>query len=500
VNLREKRPFHFLEDSKVFYSVISFLILVIVPIWSLGLAKQLWLDETWTLRLALESTSLAELCKSYSNHYITLLTMFFIGFTKHWSLYRIPAFLSGALALITIAVISSKLHGRLSAYFTLALFGTSCFLMVQSTEARGYTGVVFHSLVAYYLLLKSPWQESFKYRMLFALNAALGLLSLSIFVLFFAPAMLWCGAFASWKTSISVGQKIKHLFEMTCLPFILISPVFLLGGKAQFSATGDDTNNITSAINGFLQLLLEQNSGTWLFWVTLIVFLGFVLYSIVVRLRSPDWRNAVLDLLLLTFPLAGLLILNPTAVYDRHFATLFPFLYLCFASAFSMGIYKNKIIASLGLLAFAAVIYFNCKGIGEFLLKGRGTYLEVLEQIARGDKDNEITLYSDQPKRFGMVFWYYAHFIPGEKKFIIKDIFQTPSLEKNPARWIVLLDFEKDPRDPTKIKILRVHGVHYELQALYPKFSSGWNTYLYKMADRKLPLKISGLTGAKEQD
>ncbi len=129
---------------------------------AIGLGRDLWLDEVLTL-VDVVRRPLAEILTDYSSDNLHLLhavaaRLTVVLFGESAVALRLPAVLFGLASLAATWRLARLVGGRREALFTVALLVFSYHHVWFSQNARGYTGLLFATVLATELLLRGLWR------------------------------------------------------------------------------------------------------------------------------------------------------------------------------------------------------------------------------------------------------------------------------------------------------------------------------------------------------
>ena len=249
---------------------------------------------------------------------------------------RMPAFLMGLLAVLLTYALARRLkpggQAGLLAALSMAVFP---YLILYSTNARGYTLIVALTLLAGWVGLEIVRELTAGKVALLALISALGMFAM--------PSMLVgaAGVFC-WLTALLFLQRIsirKFLLEFM-LPYgflsgiftlILYTPVILVAGGLKpvianryvESQTWPDffTNLMPQSLKTLQELARDVPTPV------LVIGLGLVLAGLVVAVRKRDWQTALMLPGLLIGSLA-VMFFQHTNLYSRTWIFALPFIFI----------------------------------------------------------------------------------------------------------------------------------------------------------------------------
>ena len=201
-----------------------------------GVDSQLWYDEVKTLLLSVRP-GFPEIVTHFesNNHHplYSVLAHFSISaFGEHpWSL-RLPAVLFGVASVPMLYVFAASSAGRLAATLSAGLLAVSYHHIAFSQNARGYTMLLFFTLLTSWLLLKALKEPSARLWVFYAIAATLGAYTHLTMVYIVAGHGLVVGA--NWLATM----KSRVDFRPLLLPFIAFAlyAVLTLGLYAPYFA------------------------------------------------------------------------------------------------------------------------------------------------------------------------------------------------------------------------------------------------------------------------
>lgn len=172
-------------------------------------------DESWTYLLYVNQSWLAVFNYSAPNNHVLnsiLIKIFTTIWGGHPEVIRLPAFIFGIAAVPLGYVLGKKLNGF--GYFAALVLAIFPYLILFSTNARGYAGLVFFTLL--FLIVGYEYTQKKNKRMLFylALISALGTLNLPIMIY-----PVFCGTL--WVVYLLKNSKYKNteIIKFYIFPF-----------------------------------------------------------------------------------------------------------------------------------------------------------------------------------------------------------------------------------------------------------------------------------------
>jgi hypothetical protein len=458
-----------------------------------GAADSLWLDEIWSLNIALGlpsgaapsfgamlRQSIAENC-----HLLTASWMFVVGDTAHGWIYRLPSLLFSVLSLGLATRLGQELEGPRGRWLYALVFGCSYFLIEYGTEARGYSGVAFHCLVGFAILqrdLARPTRPRI-WNWIFGVNALLGLLSHPVFLAFLAGAGAWSCFRIAVETRFGDRRFIVASLERFALPTLLGIALMRSGLSLETRASGVD-----STLGEVTVDFLHYGFGAPL-WSLVPFATALALAVFVVRaLQSADDDDERSSLRLQTFlvaaPFLMLAVSSSDVLYARFLTPALPFLYMLVIRGVLRTYDRLESFRAPAKLLLALFLLGQGTLLVPFVEDGRGHYLAALQQIAASDPSPVIRVGVDHPFRTGTLIDYFATKLTPPRRFE-KLRLKWVSAATRP-NWLLLHRVEDDEWTPQSA--LERPGIRYELQSSFRKFGpSGCHWYLYRLTEPRAP-------------
>lgn len=448
----------------------------------IDLGDTLWFDELWSRRDALNASSAGELLRvalAQNSHLLVAFWMDWLGASAPAWLYRLPSFVYSALTLLLAIALGRDLEGPRGAWIYACVFGLSAFLIHYGTEARGYSGLLFHSLLGFSLLsrsldaaARSPVRGG-----LFGVNALFGLLSHPIFGAFLSGAGLWLALrlLRGLARTRSVDRALLgYAVSALGLPASAVLATRAAGVALQTQPDGPEA----SLLQVWLQFLhygfgVPESVPSAIACTVALGALSLLAYASASD-RLQRSRVELLALLAIA-PIAVLALSGSSVLYPRYLAPALPCLYvLGIRGALALCDRSAQVrwaVTALLLLYFTG----QASVLVPMLRHGRGQYLEALREMAARDASALIRVGVDQPFRNAMVIDYFATKLDEPRRFEVVPLWTI--LETQP-RWILfhrIADEGPTPDDP-----LHDFGLRYERVGTYAKSGpSGWHWFLY---------------------
>lgn len=241
-------------------------------------------------------------------------------------LMRVPAFLFGLAGLGLFYAITKKKFGGLTALAALALFGAIEPIIYYGYIARGYSMLVFFSLVAIYFWLKDPSFSRTWPAVFFMLMMSLGIYTIPshlyfMFAFSVGVALMYMGKKVFWKTMLrlvllNLGAILVSI--MAYMPIINRQGIKVLISNKYVEAR--DWISLSEWLEHF-----SQTSEYYLFFSWGIFALGALAVVVVVKRKQMSALGLMSSAVLLTVFIIPLL--HRTLPFHRVWIFLTPFLF-----------------------------------------------------------------------------------------------------------------------------------------------------------------------------
>jgi hypothetical protein len=443
--------------------------------------NDLWMDEIWSLELVRElHSAFGVFTQTHhdNNHYLNSLFIYFVGQHGNWPGYRIPAIIFGLGAIVLAWFIGAR-QDKSTAFFSTLLVSFSYVLILYSSEARGYSPLIFFCFLCFLVLqsfLENPrWQLAG----LFSLSAILGFTSHLTFLIFLCASLVWF-----WARLLRLKFSIPTIIGWTpacyAAPFIYLVALYFLDIR-QLQIGGGTPISVLDGYRATLAWALGGPNVPWLQRLTEAISVAGLLaaFVILIRERSDKWIFFLGAIVII--PLAMPLFEHGTLHYVRYFIVALGFLLLLFGRVlgwlFQSG-RAGKISCALLCLLFAAL---NLWDVGSLLKYGRGHIAEAVNFMAQNAKEQPVSFGGEQDFRTQFMLGFYWREMMGDKPANYYDHDHWPT---EGPEWVV---FHKEsftqPVPPGK-RFTDKFRNWFELVRTYPTAPlSGVHLFLY----RKIP-------------
>jgi hypothetical protein len=435
----------------------------------------LWFDELWSLvRAELVERPLDVLAKRElqhdNNHWLTTLAFHWIGPGATPLVYRAQSWLASVLGLALLGRIAWR-RSSTAGLFALALAAPSFLLVLYGSEARGYSGAVLASLLAFALVERDEaWCRSARAPLLWC-TALFGIASHLTFLYGYAALIAW-HAVTAWRAPAR-GAALRRFAAFHALPCLGIAMLavttlrhIVIGGGPRFTAP-----EVALETMGWV---FGAPTGSRWSLVALAATALVVVVESALRWRERDPSALHLPLLLLT---PGILICvrEPEVLYPRYFLVCVPFFLLAFASLLARA-WRGSSALRLGALAVLGVVSATNLAADQRLLEvGRGQYSAALRFLDRETPSGPIAIgvEGDHNRR---LLLHHAEALGLARELRLLD---SKESEAHPPLWVL-----GDSQDLAFEPPTALHGSNKARYTLVGKFEyvglSGQRWFLYR--------------------
>ena len=365
--------------------------------------------------------------------------------------------------------------GRIGAAVAATLTATSYLMIHFSSEARGYSLVIFFAVATLYTARRFLEGFRWTWAILFWLCSCLGFLSHLMYSLAFAAACTWLPV-QMFLTQRRMRSALLRSLQVLGVPLAFFAGLYLVflrhffvGGGPAFTWPLILTKTLSYAGGG-------PASGPLASLVALLTAAVFV--HVILRMRKMDSVEWLFfGTAVFVAPALTLLVQQPDVMFVRYFVISIVLSYVAVgywaASLFRRG-RKQRLAVGLAMLLF---VIGNGVNVANLLRHGRGAYTEGVRFMAESTPGDVVTFITDHPVRNQMVVDYYRRFDPTQKAFRhVPDYSATDT----PPTWLLVHRFD----EPTGIRdsIQDLHGNTYALARHLPYSDlSGWHWLIYRL-------------------
>lgn len=436
---------------------------------------ELWLDEVWSLKLAIDADSILDILTMVNvdnNHLLNTIWLYLLGESQNEMLYRLPSILAGTATALVAASLARR-WGVTSMLVVLVVMSFSHPLIHYTSEARGYAVALLCAFAALTVLEKFLVYSKFTLAALFSLICVLGVLSHLLFLQVYIALLIWSVYHAlrsdhPWSLLFTVLSR-AHLLPLIAIAYLYVfhlRHLWIAGGPSR-----DLVQVITSAASLFCGL---EGAGT-IGVIALVVLAGVLMAGLYILKKLESTLSLFFVSLIVIIPAIMLVVARPEALFERYF--LFNGAFLLFLGA----IVLSRLLLRSGVLRWAAIAILiaflttNGHRTLNLIRLGRGHYRDLIRYLDTHSPEGEIAITGDQNFRHQMMFNHYAR-VPVTERTIQYIGFYT--LPREGVRWFLM-----HSREQKAIAAPECHdrfGNSYELVTEFRSdVLSGYHLFLY---------------------
>jgi hypothetical protein len=442
-----------------------------------GLFTDFWLDEVWSLERALAIDSPLQVftaIRTFNNHHLNSLLLFVIGDRQlgepPWLIYRLPAFAAGVGSVLLAGILAGR-RASLTGWLALLLAGTSFPLIFYSSEARGYSLLVFFALLSLLLLLRYDESGRARYKYGYWASSVAGLLSQVVYLFFLMGAMAWSYVRQGRRTAEREGEHVPKLVRLHDVPLIALLLLFVVdlrhsdfGAAVSFSGVDVFVSTVSMAIGG-------PQAGGLAYVACAIALLVFGLE--LARLRREGSELWILfATAMVGFPLLVIVAARPQYMSPRYFLVGIALFQLLLASFLARAWRADPRGRAIVVVTLVLVVGGNMRNLTEFWNTGRGGYGEAVRLIAERNPNASVGSNNDLTR---VMIDYYADIEPGATGVRYKSVKERPI-----GGWDWWVERRLSNTAVPPEEITDELGTRYLLERSYPHFwLSGVVWHLY---------------------
>ncbi len=374
-----------------------------------GLFTDFWLDEVWSLERALAIDSPFQVftsIRTFNNHHLNSLLLFAIGDRQlgepPWLIYRLPALAAGIGSVVLAGVLAGR-RSSLAGWLALLLTGTSFPLVFYSSEARGYSFLVFFALLSLLLLLRYDDSGLARYKYGYWASSVAGFLSQVVYLFFFMGAVAWSYLRQGRRTAEGEGEPAPKLVRLHDVPLIALLLLFFVdlrhsdfGAAVSFSGAEVFVSTVSMAIGG-------PPGGGLAYVACAAVLLVFGLELAWLRREGSElW--ILFATAMMVFPVLVILAARPLYMSPRYFLVGIALFQILLAGFLARTWRASPKGWAAIVVALVLVVGGNVRNLTDFWNTGRGGYSEAVRLIA--DRNPNASVGSDNDLTRLMIDYY----------------------------------------------------------------------------------------------
>lgn len=441
---------------------------------ALGARGDLWLDELWSIRLAVDAGSIGAVFTRLhhdNNHHLNTLWLLLVGPGGSPLLYRLLA-VASATATIALAAAHPLRRGRIESLSTAILVGASYLLVHYGSEARGYAPAMLCAVATFLVIERYLETRRARWCAAFAFLAVLGLLSHLTYVFPLTGAWAWAAV-----TLVRVDRDRRP--SPLAAAFLLVplaSAValwaldlrhLLIGGGPPWDLL-EVLRELSRSALGLPEGLLE---------ILAVPAVAVVALELVAMARERDHRWIFFTVTTVVAPTVLLFVRRPEFLAPRYFVVTVPFVFMLLGAAAGRLVrrgYRAKVVWAVLLGLFLVGNFFP---LMRLVRHGRGHYGEAVALIVKLTAAPVITIGSDNDWRNGVVLEDQATRQGVRRRIAYLDASRWSA---DRPEWLILHDFARQPAPEPFVAVAT--GRVYQLMATYPYAGlSGWSWLVYRV-------------------
>ncbi|HEY3856933.1 MAG TPA: hypothetical protein VGO67_21315 [Verrucomicrobiae bacterium] len=456
--------------------MLAIILILAVALRIAGACNDLWLDEIWSLTTVRGISSPWDVFTKIhldNNHYLSSLWLYFFREHGNWVGFRVPSIVAGLGCVMLAGSIGARYNAR-AAWIAMFLFTFSYVQILYSSEARGYSEVVFFSLASWLALSKYLDRPGWLWAAIFSLSSILGFAADILFLIFYGVAVLW----SAWRFFARKDNKAaiaRSILACHAAPLAFFAALYwvdlrhiIVGGGTPASLPIVFTNSLAWTF-GFLPRPLTI--------LVAIVTVALFVHGAICMVRRQEIDLLVFySAVIFVIPILLILLHASDAIYVRHFFIGMSFMLIVSSCALA-DLYDRaslpRITCFALLTAFCALNAWQTLSLFKY---GRGNDSEAVQFMIDKTKGPEATFGSDHDFRISLVLQFYIEQVTGDKTV---KYFQLNSWPRTGPEWVI--HHKESFVDPTSEKQFTDNaGNIYECVKIYPTAPlSGLHWFIY---------------------
>lgn len=462
------------------FAVLLLSVLVLAALLRLGAMRaEFWFDEIWSWEFARSAGSsrqifIGEGQHHDNNHKLNTLCLSLYPAGAGWWWYRLHSLAAG-LAAVAVAALVAGRRGRAESLFAALLFATNYWLVLCSTEARGYALAACFALLALYALQDYLARGRRGMLVLFWISVILGFLAHLTFIHCYLALALW-SVYHGARRRLPPRAEIGQLLACHLVPGLFFVAFYLV--DIRHMALGGAPPLPTQEVLGrlFSLGLGGSASATWFVPLSACAVLVFALG---LRLLARDSLHVWLFFAVAIAGSPALFLLGkPVYLFERYFLISFVFFLVLMSYVLGALWRSSRAGAVAATFLTLAVVVGSIRQVMEFERGGRGRFLEALAYIDRESPEGQASLAGDYDFRVRKFYTFYVPYLDSPKSLTYHEQHALPARGTD---W--LLVHRLDNRHPPEPRMFDMDGNAYERVADFPVAAfGGWNWHVYRNA------------------
>ena len=442
-----------------------------------GIFNDLWLDEIWSLNLVSEISSPWAVFTGIhfdNNQYLNSLFLYGLGSHVDLHAYRVPSVMFGTGS-VALAWLIGRRRSLACAFFALVLVGFSYVMVLYSSEARGYAGLVFFSFLAFHGLELHLEKPRWALAALVAFSEVMGFLSHLTFVYFLAAAIVWSG----WRsTRFSPGPR-RMVLACHVPPVLVLGWLYVVDLRMMTLGGGTEV----SAPRVYAESL------AWIVGFPSVVPVPLMALAVLAFFGAGVWvlgrEGSGLTLFfggVMACPLLMIALKHTDFLYVRYFLVTMAFSLILISALLARLFETGSAGKVVSVVFLAGYVLANGRHVISLFEDGRGHYQEAIRYIGEHTERPAITVGSDHDFRIPIVLQFYAPRVLGDRQLEYEP---SDSWPKEGPEWVIHHQEPSVHPRPPPAQFSDAAGNRYELARTFPTAPlSGLHWFVYHAAPR----------------
>lgn len=485
---RSKKPQAIRRQSSVSFELggrplvlISMVLVLLATAIRIRAARNdLWLDEIWSLNLAHSVSSPLGVFTAIhhdNNHYLNTLYLYLLPNLGNWWGYRILSILFGIATVIVAGFVGNR-RGPINALILMFLTAFSYFLVLYSSEARGYSLLAFFVLLSFLLLDLYLEKPGVRLAVLFSLSAAFGFLSHLTFLHFYLATLVW-SAYRLALRRPTLKRFAAWMLPIHALPGLCIALLYFVDVRLQTAGGGRKDFSTIGVFGEAFAWACGASGGNVAAQLWCIGIVAALCYSYSLRSSRREVANSLVVPVgsALAIPFLFVLAYQPGFLYVRYFMVSMIFVVvlisLCLTSLFERG-GAQRAACILLLVCYSAA---NGTHIGKLFSFGRGQYSAAVGYMQQNGRGKVVTVGGDHPFRIPATLSFFAPAAGAAKQ--LKYYRSPQEWPREGPEWLIL--HKESFEEPiSSDQVTDTAGRRYDLAKIFPSAPlSGLHWFLY---------------------
>jgi uncharacterized membrane protein len=438
-----------------------------------GLGAEFWLDEILSWQLARQAGSPLGvfLIKHDNNHHLNTAWLTCWPDASSWLCYRLLSLLAGLTTIVVSAWVACR-WGKADGLFSALLFAACYWLVVASTEARGYALVVLFALVAYETLSRYLDQRKPVWLLSFWVATILGFLSHLSFVHAYVGFIVWSlRRFARERQR--PGEELWRLVLCHAGIIVFFAPFYLFCIRGM-EVAGGPPEPLLPVLGRLVVIGLggPAESGWAVMW--LIGFAGLLVAGLwsLYREKNDVW---VFFVVAVVASPALFLLRPPPFVFERYFLISFVFFLILAGHVLGAMWRAGRFSRAVALVLLVISLVGSAVHVHDFSRVGRGQFVEALTWVLEQDQETCVTVAGDLDFRVRSSVEFHARY-RADRNVVYID---RDHLGGEGTEW--WFEHRLDERFPPGEEVRDEAGNRYRQVRAYPSRGRGaWGWFVYR--------------------